>query len=82
MAKLQTVQSLKKVLAEFASISGLCPNPPKNTFFYSGVFEGLKLRIGDCLQMSEGCFLMRYLGVPLIYHKLSFRDCELLIQKI
>lgn len=45
VAKLQTIQCFKKVLAEFASMSGLNPNPSKSSFFFSGVSEGLRIKL-------------------------------------
>jgi hypothetical protein len=44
-AKLQTTQRLKKVLAEFASMSVLNPNPSRSSFSCSGVSEGLRIKI-------------------------------------
>jgi hypothetical protein len=68
---LQTVQCVKKVLAEFASLAGLTFNPSKSTFFCSGVW--------GVFEMREGSLPVRYLGLPLISNKLSTGDCEALI---
>lgn len=59
MTKLQAVQCVKKVLAEFASLAGLNFNPSKSTFFCSGVSKEMKVQIGECLQMREGSLPVR-----------------------
>jgi hypothetical protein len=50
--------------------------------FCSGISDRLKSLLLDELQMSEGHFPVRYLGVPLISTRLSSSDCQVLLEKI
>jgi hypothetical protein len=42
----------------------------------------VKEQIFEWLQFKEGKLSVRYLGVPLIYRKLTTSDCEVLLKKI
>lgn len=53
MANFQSIKCVKIVLAEFASMLGLVPNPSKSSFFCSGVSEGLRVDIAECLASDE-----------------------------
>lgn len=63
-------------------LSGLKANPAKSSIFCSGVSQQVKARTLENLQMEEGHFPVRYLGVPLISTKLTLADCSLLVEKV
>jgi hypothetical protein len=51
-------------------------------FFCAGISPSMKDVLLDELQMEEGHFPVRYLGVPLISSKLSAADYRVLIERI
>jgi len=61
---------------------GLRANPTKSTCFCAGTPEQIKEKLLALLEMNEGTFPMRYLGVPLITERLAAADCEILVSKI
>jgi hypothetical protein len=63
---------IKAALVEFEELSGLKANPSKSFFFCSGISDRLKHLLLQDLQMQEGKFPVRYLGVPLISSALGF----------
>jgi DNA repair protein RadC len=48
--KLHSVQVVKEVLQEFATLSGLKANPSKSNMFCAGINGGEKQRDFDCLR--------------------------------
>jgi hypothetical protein len=80
-ANLHSITSIKDTLVEFEGLSGLKSNPTKSSFFCSGVRSVDKEGRLSVLQMKEGLFPVRYLGVPLITKRLSAADCEGLLAK-
>jgi len=79
---MSSISIIQAALMEFEQLSGLKANPAKSSFFCSGVSSGLKISLLDKLQMKEGHFPIRYLGVPLISTKLSTSDCKVLVDRI
>jgi hypothetical protein len=75
-ANLSSISSIKDILGEFESLSGLKANPAKSSFFCSSVKPVEKEGLLNALQMKEGRFPVRYLGLPLITKRLSAADCE------
>ncbi|XP_062167062.1 uncharacterized protein LOC133873362 [Alnus glutinosa] len=80
-ANLSSISSIKDILGEFESLSGLKVNPAKSSFFCSSVKPVEKEGLLNALQMKEDRFPIRYLGLPLITKRLSAADCEGLIAK-
>jgi hypothetical protein len=76
---MSSISIIQAALLEFEQLSGLKANPAKSSFFCSGASPGLKFSLLDKLQMKEGHFPIRYLGVPLISTKLSASDCKALL---
>jgi hypothetical protein len=74
-ASLSSIKAVKAVLLEFEQLSGLQANPSKSSFFCAGISSRMKAVLLDELQMEEGHFPVRYLGVPLIASKLSAVEC-------
>jgi hypothetical protein len=81
-AKLNSLRVIHDVLAQFEGLSGLKSNPTKSSVFVSGLPVSTKQELLDFLQVPEGSFPVRYLGVPLITSRLSAADCESLVSKI
>jgi hypothetical protein len=73
---------IKAALAEFEELFGLKANPSKSYVFCSGISDRLKQLLLQDLQMHEGKFPVRYLGVPLISTRLTAADCEQLLDRI
>jgi len=76
VGNLKSVQCIKEVMESFSDLSGLIPNPEKSSLFLSGIPDGVKTQIKECLYMEEGKLHVRYLGVPLISKKLSAVNLE------
>ncbi|XP_022003085.1 uncharacterized protein LOC110900505 [Helianthus annuus] len=77
-----SVQLIRSVLGKFTSFSGLVPSLPKSTIFFCNVPCDVKTNILSFLPFREGTLPVRYLGVPLISTKLSFRDCRILVERM
>ncbi|KAJ0864233.1 putative RNA-directed DNA polymerase [Helianthus annuus] len=77
-----SVQLIRSVLGKFTSFSGLVPSLPKSTIFFCNVPCDVKVNILSLLPFREGTLPVRYLGVPLISTKLSFRDCRILVERM
>lgn len=73
---------IHSVLQDFHSFSGLQPNISKSAIFYAGVNAQLKNQMESILPFPEGCFPIKYLGVPLISTQLKALDCGALKDKI
>lgn len=81
-ASLPSIQVIKAALKEFEVLSGLKANTSKSSMFDYGISDCLKHLLLDELQMVEGQFPVRYLGVPLISSRLTSSDCCVLLEKI
>jgi hypothetical protein len=81
-ANVSSIKVIKDALVEFEELSGLKANPAKNSFYCSGISERIKHILLNDLQMKEGNFPVRYLGVPLISSRLSSADCGVLLDRI
>ncbi|XP_021971338.1 uncharacterized protein LOC110866498 [Helianthus annuus] len=77
-----SVQLIQSVLGKFTSVSGLVPSLPKSTIFFCNVPSDVKSNILSLLPFREGSLPVRYLGVPLISTRLSFRDCRILVERM
>jgi hypothetical protein len=81
-ANVSSIKVIKVALAEFEELSGLKANPAKSSFYCSRISYRFKNTLLSDLQMKEGNFLVRYLGVPLISTRLSSADCGVLVDRI
>ncbi|XP_062118678.1 uncharacterized protein LOC133832334 [Humulus lupulus] len=79
---LSTVKVLKNVIGEFSSVTGLQINESKSQVYFGGVSAAEKLQISAELNLSEGSFPLKYLGVPMRPTKWKHEDCDIIIQKI
>ena len=66
-----SVQAVKSILADFASVSGLDANPEKTEIYFGGVDSEVKALIKQSTGFHEGCFPFRYLGIPLHSSKIK-----------
>ncbi|XP_062075819.1 uncharacterized protein LOC133779939 [Humulus lupulus] len=71
-------RSVKVVLDE---ASGLSINAEKSQIFFGGVSSYDRTRIALEINLSEGTFPLKYLGVPMRPTKWRHADCEVIIQK-
>ncbi|XP_062119282.1 uncharacterized protein LOC133833036 [Humulus lupulus] len=78
---LPAIRSVKRVLDDFSTASGLNINVGKSQNFFGGVSTSDRTRISQEINLSEGSFPLRYLGVPMRPTKWRHADCEVLIQK-
>ncbi|XP_020259105.1 uncharacterized protein LOC109835548 [Asparagus officinalis] len=79
---LNSVLKLNQCLKEFSSVTGLEPNSDKCHVFFGGVHEATKVSIKELLGIAEGSLPIRYLGMPLVCKRLSYSDCNPLLNKI
>ena len=79
---MQSVNLIKGVLDDFASVSGLTVSTAKSDVLIGGVSEDLKALIFSSLGMKEGSLPFRYLGVPISSRRLKFANCKSLVDRI
>ncbi|XP_062103545.1 uncharacterized protein LOC133814624 [Humulus lupulus] len=79
---LSAVRSVKEVLDEFASATGLSINSGKSHIFFGGVTSNDRTRIAHEINLTEGTFPLMYLGVPMRPTKWRHEDCETIIKEI
>lgn len=81
LAKMQSVQIIKKCYKSLMICQDWKQIQKKSTFYCSGVSQLMKEQT-DCLKMKGGKLPVRYLEVPLISKKLSAAYCSMLMEKI
>lgn len=69
-------------LEEFKNVSGLVHIIPKSTAFFCNAPNVNKMAILNFIPFEEGTLLVKYLGVPLIYSRLVYRDCNVLEESL
>ncbi|KAL3507256.1 hypothetical protein ACH5RR_032638 [Cinchona calisaya] len=74
--------TMKKVLNEFAAMSSPNVNYSKSEAFFSNTTMQARKQFCDILGMNEGKLPVKYLGIPLISTRLTFLDCNVVIDKI
>ncbi|XP_062099812.1 uncharacterized protein LOC133805659 [Humulus lupulus] len=63
-------------------LKGLSANKSKSNIFFGGVKDEAKLKILDLMQMDEGTFPLKYLGVHLRPTKWKAADCGVILDKL
>ncbi len=81
-ADIQSITLIRDALDEFKELSGLSINQSKSEVFCAVVSSSLKSQILSILNFKARSLPVRYLGMPLITGKLSYQDCDPLIDKI
>ncbi|XP_062094172.1 uncharacterized protein LOC133800235 [Humulus lupulus] len=79
---LSSVKIIKSVIGEFSSVTGLQINESKSQVFFGGVLAAEKMQMSAELNLSEGSFPLKYLGVPMRPTKWKHEDYDIIIQKI
>lgn len=78
----QSLKVLKGVMDEFSLVSGLQLNHRKSSMFLDGVTDRVKRKLLDIWGCNEGCFPVRYLGIPLSPKKLKVQEYDSLILRM
>ncbi|GJT82249.1 RNA-directed DNA polymerase, eukaryota, reverse transcriptase zinc-binding domain protein [Tanacetum coccineum] len=78
----ESIQTIKRALDKFSSMTGLYPNLGKCTMFCGSLDSDTKIAISTILPFKEGKLLVRYLGVPLVTKKIGIADCKQLVDKV
>ncbi|XP_077228392.1 uncharacterized protein LOC143861347 [Tasmannia lanceolata] len=73
---------IKNCLLAFANITGLEANIEKSEIFFAGTSTRIYHSILNYLNFKEGKLPLKYLGLPLIFSRLSINDCTPLISKV
>ncbi|KAL0291803.1 UNVERIFIED_CONTAM: hypothetical protein Sradi_7012500 [Sesamum radiatum] len=76
-----SVSTIREVLAEFAALSGLEVNPGKSQIILSRSVS-CRQQILETVGFHEGSLPIKYLGVPLVSSRLTIADCRPLIHKL
>ncbi|XP_062103860.1 uncharacterized protein LOC133814975 [Humulus lupulus] len=79
---LSAVSIFKEVLVKFSAATGLSINTNKSHIYFGGVNATERRIIAQDIQLPEGSFPLRYLGVPMRPTKWRHEDCEIIIHKI
>ncbi|KAG7541754.1 Endonuclease/exonuclease/phosphatase superfamily [Arabidopsis thaliana x Arabidopsis arenosa] len=80
--KESSLAAILEVLAQFKQVSGLGINLSKTCLFLDGNNRDIIEQIAYTHNLIHGSLPVRYLGVPLIPHKLSASDYQPLIDKV
>ncbi|KAL0284968.1 UNVERIFIED_CONTAM: putative ribonuclease H protein [Sesamum radiatum] len=78
----ESVRSIKNILAEFEDMSGLKVNPNKSSIILSKAVRSERQEILEVLGFQEGSLPIKYLGVPLTASRLTIADCQPLLDKV
>ncbi|XP_062080445.1 uncharacterized protein LOC133785209 [Humulus lupulus] len=78
---LSVVKVVKGALGDFSSATGLQINASKSHIYFGGVSAEDRQMIVAEIQLSEGTFPLKYLGVPMRPTKWKHEDCDIIIQK-
>uniref|UniRef100_A0A803Q0X5 Reverse transcriptase domain-containing protein n=1 Tax=Cannabis sativa TaxID=3483 RepID=A0A803Q0X5_CANSA len=79
---IQSIQVLKDTLNEFHATTGLAINTNKSQIYLGGVESKAKHDILMEINLSEGKFPLKYLGVPLRPTKWKAEDCNVILKNI
>uniref|UniRef100_A0A803QRF1 Reverse transcriptase zinc-binding domain-containing protein n=1 Tax=Cannabis sativa TaxID=3483 RepID=A0A803QRF1_CANSA len=67
---------------KFCDATGLSANTSKCHIYFGGVSEEVKSKILDLVQIEEGSFPLKYLGVNLRPTKWKVTDCGIILDKV
>ncbi|XP_062089485.1 uncharacterized mitochondrial protein AtMg01250-like [Humulus lupulus] len=79
---LSAVSIFKEALGKFSEATGLSINASKSHIYFSGVNAAERRVIAQAIQLPEGTFPLRYLGVPMRPTKWKHEDCEIIVHRI
>ncbi|CAA7058279.1 unnamed protein product [Microthlaspi erraticum] len=78
----QSLQAILEVLSSFHSYSGLGLNAGKSFLFLDGNSPGLNNSIAGNFGLVPGSLPVKYLGLPLLPHKMRRQDYQPLIDRV
>lgn len=81
-ANSQIGDTVKTLLDDLKTATGLTINASKSSILFSGCHEALKQQIVDTLGFNQASLLIKYLGLPLVSTGLTLNDCLPLIKKL
>uniref|UniRef100_A0A803PJR9 Reverse transcriptase domain-containing protein n=1 Tax=Cannabis sativa TaxID=3483 RepID=A0A803PJR9_CANSA len=79
---LKSVRIVQEAFTKFCNATGLSANKAKSQIFFGEVKDDVKLKILDLVQMEEGYFPLKYLGVNLHPTKWKASDYGVILDKI
>ncbi|XP_062103381.1 uncharacterized protein LOC133814438 [Humulus lupulus] len=79
---ISSVSKIHEAFSAFCASSGLSANKSKSHVYFGGVKDSIKTQILELLQMEEGSFPLKYLGVPLRPTKWKASDCGVILDKL
>ncbi|GAA0166729.1 hypothetical protein LIER_21819 [Lithospermum erythrorhizon] len=77
-----TFRIIKETLSLFGSLTSLRLNCSKSRIFFGFTLESIRVDLCKYMEMAEGAFPIKYLGVPLSSKSLTSEDYGSLIDKI
>lgn len=77
-----SIDLLLKGVNDFSSVLGLYTNHEKSLCFFANVDVSTRDYVLASSGFQQGTFPVKYLGLPLITTKLSFRDCNPLLMRL
>ena len=81
-ASQQSMEGVRDVLKDFKRVTGLQINERKSEIFFSKMNEVEADMLASTLNVVQGSFPVKYLGLPLSTGKWKTSDCEKLVDKI
>ncbi|XP_062093535.1 uncharacterized protein LOC133799541 [Humulus lupulus] len=79
---IDSARVVQKAFQEFCDTTGLSANKHKSHIYFRGVDEATNHCILAVVNIAEGSFLLKYLGIPLRPTKWKASDCGLNLKKI
>ncbi|XP_062076415.1 uncharacterized protein LOC133781446 [Humulus lupulus] len=79
---IKSVEMVNSAFKEFCDTTGLSANKSKSLIYFGWVKAESKKQILDLVQMEEGSFPLKYLGVYLRPTKWKVADCGIILDKL
>ena len=79
---ISSLVKLRKVINDFARVSGLHINSSKSAIYFAGVPVNDEDCVLNAIGVPKGALPFRYLDFPLSSKSLDFNDCKFLVDKI
>uniref|UniRef100_A0A803NM50 Reverse transcriptase zinc-binding domain-containing protein n=1 Tax=Cannabis sativa TaxID=3483 RepID=A0A803NM50_CANSA len=79
---LNSMRIIQEAFSKFCNATGLSANKAKSQIFFGEVKDVVERQILDLVQMEEGSFPLKYLGVNLPSTKWKASDCGVILDKI
>ncbi|XP_062075287.1 uncharacterized protein LOC133779329 [Humulus lupulus] len=79
---INSVRGIQDAFKKFCDSTSLSANKAKSHIFFGGVKEEVKIKILGLMQMDEGSFPLKYLGVHLRPTKWKASECGVILDKL